>query len=131
MFGILEYHYGVKLFSIVGALLGFLGVAAGAFGGHALKKILSQEMLSIYEVGVRYQMYHVLALFASAWACTHFANHFSAASGWFFIAGTFLFSGSLYALSLTGIRSLGAITPIGGVLLLAGWILLAIGILRG
>ncbi|MCH9626434.1 MAG: hypothetical protein S4CHLAM2_00560 [Chlamydiales bacterium] len=107
------------LFSL-GGLFGFLAVATGAFGAHALKNRLSQEMLAIFEVGVRYQMYHALALLVVA-----FIPGFQAAfAGWAFLLGTLVFSGSLYALSISGIKVLGAITPIGGLLLLVGWIFL-------
>lgn len=88
-----------------------LAVAAGAFGAHALKSRLSPEMLAVWETAVRYQVYHALALLVVR----------SPASAWSFVAGTVLFSGSLYALALTGIRPLGAITPIGGLLFLFGW----------
>ncbi len=111
-----------KWFFSLGALFGLMAVAAGAFGSHALKNRLSQEMLSVFEVGIRYQMYHALALLLVA-----FIPGFQASlAGWAFFLGTMIFSGSLYALSLSGIRILGAITPIGGVLLLVGWILLCL-----
>ena len=114
-----------RIFFTLGGLLGFLGVGLGAFGAHALKSRLDAEMLATFEVGVRYQMYHALALLAVGWACTRWPGALVNASGWLFVAGTLVFSGSLYALSLTGMRWLGAITPIGGVALLAGWLCLA------
>ena len=119
-----------RLFFALGALTAFLGVALGAFGAHALKTRLSEEMLNIFEVGVRYQMYHALALLAVAWACVKWPGTLTTASGWLFVAGVVIFSGSLYILSLTGIRWLGAITPLGGLAFLAGWICLALAALR-
>ena len=113
-----------KGFFIAGAILGFLTVAFGAFGAHALKHKLSPDMLTVFEVGVRYQMYHALALISTALAYSLFPGVFLAWAGGFFVVGTLVFSGSLYALALTGIRSIGAITPIGGVLLLFGWLAL-------
>src|SRR3990172_7003772 len=112
-----------RLFFTSGAVFGFLGVALGAFAAHALKTRLSPDMFNIFEVGVRYHMYHALALLAVAWACTRWPAILIALSGWLFIAGIIIFSGSLYILSLTGIRWLGAITPIGGCAFIAGWAL--------
>ncbi len=110
-----------KFFFAAGAACAFLGVAFGAFGAHALKSRLSAEMLAVFEVGVRYQMYHALALLAVAWACTRWPGPFVIASGWLFLAGIVIFSGSLYVLSLSGVKWLGAITPLGGLAFLAGW----------
>jgi uncharacterized membrane protein YgdD (TMEM256/DUF423 family) len=120
-----------RLFATAGAASGLIAVAAGAFGAHALKAHLAPEMLAVFETGVRYQLVHALALLAVAWAVTRWPGRLATASGVCFIAGTILFSGSLYALTLSGMRGLGAITPIGGVLLLAGWVLLAIAPWRG
>lgn len=114
-----------RIFFALGSLSGFLGVAAGAFGAHALKGRLGADMLVVFETGARYQMYHALALLAVGWACTRWPGAVLTASGWLFVAGTVLFSGSLYALSLSGVRSLGAITPVGGLAFLAGWLCLA------
>lgn len=114
-----------RLFFVIGSLSGFIGVALGAFGAHALKSRLEPELLATFEVGVRYQMYHAFALLAVAWAQTRWPGAVLNASGWLFVAGTLIFSGSLYALSLSGLRWLGAITPIGGLALLAGWLCLA------
>ena len=114
-----------RLFFAIGSLSGFIGVALGAFGAHALKSRLEPELLATFEVGVRYQMYHAFALLAVAWAQTRWPGAAVTASGWLFVAGTLVFSGSLYALSLSGLRWLGAITPIGGLALLAGWLCLA------
>jgi len=116
-----------KIFFVLGSGFGFLGVMVGAFGAHALKTKLSGEMLSVFEVGVRYHMYHALALLGVAWAVTQFPHSLVPASGWCFVAGTVIFSGSLYALALTGVKLWGAVTPIGGLFLLCGWAMLALG----
>lgn len=110
-----------RVFWIVGALYAFLGVAGGAFGAHALKTQLDADLLAIFEVGVRYQMYHACALLATAWAYTRWPSTTLIAGGCLFALGTAIFSGSLYALSLSGVRAFGAVTPFGGVALLAGW----------
>ena len=120
-----------RMFVLIGAGLGFLGVALGAFGAHALKGKVDADMLAVFETGVRYQFYHALALLIVGWACAHWTSPAITAAGWLFVAGTALFSGSLYALALTGIKSLGAITPIGGVCFLAGWACLAWAAWRG
>ena len=120
-----------RLFFLVGSLFGFLGVVSGAFGAHALKGFLGADQLMLFEVGVRYQMYHAFALLAAAWAHTKWPGKILTVGGWLFIAGTFLFSGSLYALSLSGIRWLGAITPFGGLAFIAGWLCMAWAAWRG
>jgi uncharacterized membrane protein YgdD (TMEM256/DUF423 family) len=114
-----------RIFFVIGSLSAVIGVALGAFGAHGLKARLSGDLLATFEVGVRYQMYHALALLAVAWACTKWPGTAVTTAGWLFVAGTILFSGSLYALSLTGARWLGAITPVGGLALLGGWLCLA------
>jgi len=114
-----------RLFFLIGALSAFVGVAAGAFGAHGLKSRLSEDLLAVFETGVRYQMYHAFALVAAAWAAGRWPGALANASGWLFLAGTVIFSGSLYALSLTGQRWLGAVTPLGGLAFLAGWLCLA------
>lgn len=113
-----------RVFITIAAALGFTGVALGAFGAHALKARLAAEQLATFEVGVRYQLVHAVALLAVAWACTRWPGRLTRAGGWFFVVGTLLFSGSLYALTLTGARGLGFVTPIGGVALLLGWLCL-------
>jgi uncharacterized membrane protein YgdD (TMEM256/DUF423 family) len=115
-----------RLFFALGAASAFIGVAAGAFGAHGLKSRLSAETLGVFEVGVRYQMYHAFALFVAAWAQGRWPGALVTASGWLFVLGTLLFSGSLYVLSLTGVRWLGAITPLGGLAFLGGWLSLAL-----
>jgi uncharacterized membrane protein YgdD (TMEM256/DUF423 family) len=120
-----------RTFLALGAISAFLAVAAGAFGAHALKTRLTPDMLTIFETGVRYHMYHALAIVAVAWATTRWPNSsLITGSGWLFVIGTILFSGSLYVLSFTGIRWLGAITPLGGVAFLAGWFCLAWRVLQ-
>lgn len=120
-----------RLFFALGAVSGFLAVALGAFAAHGLKSRLTAELLATFETGVRYQMYHALALLAAGWALTRWPGSVTAASGWLFVAGTLLFSGSLYALSLTGEKWLGAVTPVGGLAFLAGWLCLAWGAAKG
>ncbi len=109
----------------IGSIMMLLSVAAGAFGAHALKARLSSEMLAVFETGARYQAYHALGILAAAWAGTQLGGRFPAYAAACFTGGILIFSGSLYALSLTGMRKLGMITPIGGLLFIAGWALLA------
>ncbi len=118
-----------RTFVAIGAVSAFLGVALGAFAAHGLRQRLSPEMLLIFEVGVRYQMYHALALIAVGLVLAHWPSGTVEIAGWLFLAGTAIFSGSLYALSVSGVRTLGAITPIGGLAFLSGWIALAAGVL--
>ena len=113
-----------RFFFSAGAIAAFVAVALGAFGAHSLKEKLSPDMLAIFEVGVRYQMYHALGLLALAWAMTRWPEADLNNAGWAFIIGSIIFSGSLYLLSTTGVRWLGAITPIGGLAFLAGWAIL-------
>jgi uncharacterized membrane protein YgdD (TMEM256/DUF423 family) len=120
-----------RVFFVAGAVSAFLAVALGAFAAHGLKSRLDAAMLATFETGVRYHMYHALALLAVAWAASRWPGAAVNASGWLFVAGIVLFSGSLYALSLSGVRWLGAITPIGGLAFLAGWVCLAWGAYRG
>ncbi|WP_396220132.1 DUF423 domain-containing protein [Gemmatimonas sp.] len=119
-----------RLFIIIGAVSGGIGVAAGAFGAHALRARLEPRLLEVFETGARYQMYHAIAMLAAAWIVTRFPGALANASGWLFLAGTVLFSGSLYAMAFTGIRALGAITPLGGVCFIAGWGCLALAAMR-
>ena len=113
-----------------GATLALLAVALGAFGAHALRERLEARALEIFETAVRYQMYHALALLGVAWLSTRLAGPLTGWAGWLMVAGTVVFSGSLYLLVLTGPRWLGAITPIGGVLLIAGWLLVVLALVR-
>jgi len=112
-----------------GALLAGTGVALGAFGAHGLKSRVTADLLAVFEVGVRYQIYHALALLAVSWATTRWPGNWINASGWLFLAGILLFSGSLYVMTFTGQRWLGAITPLGGVCFILGWVSLAAGII--
>ena len=116
---------------ICGAVCGAVGVAAGAFGAHALKARLTPEFLAVFETGVRYHLIHALALLVVAWAATRWPSRAISAAGWLFMAGVVLFSGSLYALCLSGAGALGAVTPVGGIALIAGWLLLAWGAWTG
>lgn len=112
---------------LIGAVAGFLGIAAGAFGAHGLRSRLSPDMLQVFETAVRYQMYHVVALLLTATVIGRLGGaRLLSLAGWSFVAGILLFSGSLYALALTGVSALGAITPLGGVAFLVGWACLAI-----
>ena len=115
-----------RTFLFLGALAGLTGVALGAFGAHALRARLQPEMLTVFETGVRYHLYHALALVATALILGRFTGKLIVAAGWLFTAGIVLFSGSLYALALTGVTALGAITPIGGLAFLLGWACLAL-----
>jgi uncharacterized membrane protein YgdD (TMEM256/DUF423 family) len=119
----------IRLFAALGAFSAFIAVAAGGFGAHALRSRLAPDLLEAFETGARYQMYHALALFAVAWVLTRWTSPAGPAAGWLFVAGTILFSGSLYALALTGQRSLGIVTPFGGLAFLAGWICLGVAVL--
>lgn len=117
-----------RIFLAIASISGALGVAAGAFASHALKDRLTEKALSIFETGARYQMYHALALLMVALLLSRAeASQISiVAGGWAFVVGIAIFSGSLYALSLTGIKWLGAIAPLGGTSLIIGWICLAV-----
>jgi uncharacterized membrane protein YgdD (TMEM256/DUF423 family) len=116
-----------RIFLSMAAIFAGLAVAVGAFGSHALREKLSDRSLEIFETGVRYQMYHALALLVVALLISQTDKPSTAlvVTGWLFIAGIIIFSGSLYALSLTGIKYLGAITPLGGVAFIAAWLILA------
>lgn len=116
-----------RLLFLTGSIFGFLSVALGAFGAHALKKSLSSDMLVIFETGVRYQTYHAFALLAAAWAVAVFDSKLILRAGTCFTAGIIIFSGSLYLLALSGIKMFGAVTPIGGVLLMIGWLFMIMG----
>ncbi|WP_413174457.1 DUF423 domain-containing protein [Anabaena azotica] len=117
-----------QIFFTIAAIFGGLSVAAGAFGAHALREKVSERMLEIFDTGARYQMYHALALLLVAILISRLETPPATLfiSGWLFIIGVTIFSGSLYVISLTGIKSLGAIAPLGGLSLMAGWAALAI-----
>ena len=108
-----------------GTILAGLGVVLGAFGAHALRASLNPQLLSTFETGVRYQMYQGLGLLAVAWAVARWPERRLTPAAVLLIAGTVVFSGSLYLLAVTGMRWFGAVTPVGGVALIAGWWLAA------
>ncbi|WP_342380774.1 DUF423 domain-containing protein [Myxococcus stipitatus] len=115
---------------VLGAVNAFLAVGAGAFGAHGLKARLSPDLLVIFETGARYHMYHSLGLVAVGLFGYLRPTSLLSGAGWAMLVGILLFSGSLYALALTGVRTLGAITPLGGLGFLAGWALLALAAWR-
>ncbi len=121
----------IRFFMLMAALLGGLAVAAGAFATHALKEHLSERSLEIFETAARYQMYHALALLAVTLLLSRAeaAQFWLNAAGIGFIAGVLIFSGSLYALSFSGVKWLGAVAPLGGAAFLLGWGCLAIAAL--
>jgi uncharacterized membrane protein YgdD (TMEM256/DUF423 family) len=113
-------------FFLIASISGLLAVAMGAFGSHLLKDRLAPELFAVFEVAVRYQMYHSLALLAASWACAQWPSPWTGWAAWLFVAGLLFFSGSLYLLSLTGWRWPGAVAPLGGLCLMAGWVCLAL-----
>ena len=123
-----------KTFLKTAAVLGALSVILGAFGAHALKQLISDKNLLTFETGVRYQFYHVIALFITGILYKDFTNNYLQWAGRLFCLGILLFSGSLYLLSfieltnMSGLKWVGAITPVGGVCFITGWLLLALGI---
>jgi uncharacterized membrane protein YgdD (TMEM256/DUF423 family) len=114
-----------RVFFGLGSVSAGLAVALGAFAAHGLRSRISPEALQTFETGARYHMYHALALLVVAWAATRWPGGAVTAAGWLFVAGTLLFSGSLYLLAVTGMRVLGAITPFGGLAFILGWLALA------
>lgn len=118
------------LWSSFGAIFAALGVGIGAFGAHALKARFPAEDLAIFEVGVRYQMYHALALLCLGFLASKIDSSLLKIAGWAFVFGIFVFSGSLYTLVLSGVRVLGAITPLGGVAFIVGWLLVAAALIK-
>ncbi|GIO24362.1 DUF423 domain-containing protein [Oceanobacillus sp. J11TS1] len=121
----------MKLFLIIGAILGFLAVAFGAFGAHGLEGKLSEKALTNWGKAVDYQMFHTMAIVAVALILGKFdGSNLFTSSGWLFLVGILLFSGSLYMYSLTGVKTFAMITPIGGLSFLAGWVLLGIGAMK-
>lgn len=120
-----------KLFLFAGSVSAALAVILGAFGAHALKSRLSAESLAAYQTGVQYHMFHSLGLLIVGILAERSGKPGMVAySGWAMLAGIVLFSGSLYALSTTGIRSIGMITPIGGILFIVSWVILAVSFVR-
>ena len=121
----------MKLFIFLGSMNAFVGVALGAFGAHGLKTKVAPEMLTVWETAVQYHLIHALGLILVGILCQLMpAASLLRPAGWLLLAGIILFSGSLYALVLTGTKPLGMITPLGGVAFLAGWLLLALGVWR-
>ncbi len=120
-----------RRFFVLGCTLAFVAVALGALGSHALRTRLDARSLEVWDIAVRYHSLHALALLAVGWAAARWRSRAIFAGGWLFLAGIALFSGSLYALALTGARWLGPVTPLGGVLFLLGWLCLAAGAVRG
>lgn len=110
-----------------GALLGFIAVAMGAFGAHALRDKIQPHLLNVLEIGVRYQLFHAVLIIALSGLTAVFNPSWMAGAGWLMVFGVILFSGSLYLLALTGIKQWGAVTPVGGVTLLVGWLCVVIG----
>ena len=117
-------------FLMLGAASGAISVAAGAFGAHALRDKVEPRLLEVFETAARYQMYHALALLAVGLVASRWPSGLLNTAGWLFVAGTLVFSGSLYAMTFTGVRALGAITPIGGVCFIAGWVCLVVAASR-
>ena len=117
-------------FAVLGAVLAFLAVGAGAFGAHVLRSRLTEALLAAFETGARYQLIHAVALIGVAWTLDRTRQPAVERAGWLLVAGTVLFSGSLYALALTGVTRFGLVTPFGGLSLLAGWLVLAWGLAR-
>ncbi len=116
-----------RKFFTLAAILGALAVIFGAFAAHGLKPRVDAHMLANWQTGVRYQFYHVFALFVVAWLVDHLPECGAArGAGWLFAAGIMLFSGSLYIMALTNMRWLGMITPFGGLAFIGGWALLAV-----
>jgi len=120
----------LRTFLLFAAFFGFTGVGLGAFAAHGLKSRLSADYLAIFQTGVHYQMLHALALFGVALLSTQLGGRLIGASGWLFVAGIVIFSGSLYLLTLTATPVLGAITPIGGLCFLGGWLCLGLAAWR-
>jgi uncharacterized membrane protein YgdD (TMEM256/DUF423 family) len=114
-----------RIFLVAGAISGAVAVAAGAFGAHALKTRIPADLLAVWQTGAQYHLAHALALLGTGLLAGRAPGPATTTAGWLFLGGTLLFSGSLYALAVTGIRALGAITPLGGVAFLAGWVALA------
>jgi len=117
-------------FFLIGTVCAFIAVAAGAFGAHSLRGVLTSDRLSAFETAARYQMYHAFGLLAVAMATGQWEHRLLPWAGWLFVTGIVLFSGSLYVLVLSGATWLGALTPIGGGAFLTGWLLLGWGAWR-
>ena len=131
MDGTLKIEKSYRRLVVTGCVCAAMGVAAGAFGAHTLKGLLDPPMLAAYDTATRYQMYHAFGIALSGFAVRVSQDARIAVAGWMFLTGIFLFCGSLYGVSLLGVRWLGAITPLGGVAFILGWSLLAWRLWRG
>lgn len=120
-----------RLWFALGAVFALLGVLTGAFAAHGLENRLSADDLDTWQTGARYHFFHALGLFATAYAAQRWGGGLTTAAGWLFVAGTILFSGSLYLLSISGNKALGAVTPVGGVCFLLGWAVLGAAAIKG
>ncbi|MEI4801036.1 DUF423 domain-containing protein [Bacillus sp. FJAT-51639] len=121
----------MKIFFLLGCIMAALSVALGAFGAHGLEGKISAKMLDVWKTGVTYQMFHAGGLFIVALLMDKIQSSLVSAAGWCMVAGIIMFSGSLYALSTTGMKFFGPITPLGGVAFIIGWILLGTAIVKG
>jgi uncharacterized membrane protein YgdD (TMEM256/DUF423 family) len=125
-----------KTFLIIAAILGAVSVTLGAFAAHGLKKIVPAETVTTFETGVRYQFYHTFAILFVGLLLERMPGQMLVWSGWFFLIGIALFSGSLYLLTamkatdFVGLKGIGIITPVGGLFFIAGWILMLMGIIK-
>ncbi|MBI3570845.1 MAG: DUF423 domain-containing protein [Gammaproteobacteria bacterium] len=121
-----------RWFLLLGAANAALAVLLGAFGAHSLKAHLAADMLAVYQTGLQYHLFHALGLLAVGFALKQIGDSvWLRRSGWLMLAGIFIFSGSLYLLSITGLRWLGAVTPLGGIAFMAAWILFAVAVMKG
>lgn len=119
-----------KLFLLIGSIVMALSVAIGAFGAHGLEPKISEKLMKNYQTGVQYHMIHGIGILIVGLIALKITSSQLHAAGWSFLIGIILFSGSLYAMALTGVTKLGAITPIGGVSFIVGWILLGIAVTK-
>ena len=120
-----------KVFLMLGGINAALVVLLGAFGAHGLKERLTAEMLAVYQTGVHYHLFHALGLLAVGLVALHLpASAYLKWSGWLMLAGIVLFSGSLYVLSISGLRWLGMVTPLGGLSFILAWVLFVIAVLK-
>lgn len=120
----------MKILVLIGTLYGFLSVALGAFGAHALEEKLSENMLNIWEKAVHYQMFHSLIIIISGLALIKYESTALVSAGWMFVIGVLLFSGSLYIYSTMGMRMMAMVTPFGGVVFLIGWVLFGYAMMK-
>lgn len=125
-----EGRYGTAWLAASGAIIAGTGVAVGAFGAHAIEARLSTELMAVFETGARYHLIHGVAVLAVAALLSTWPGRLGDWGGWLLVAGTIVFSGSLYALALSGVTILGAVTPVGGLLLLVGWTALGVHLWR-